>query len=240
MTKPQEVLSRRRFHQRGIVLFIALIALVAMSLAAVALMRSVDTNTIIAGNLAFMQSARSSADSGVETALTWLAGQATMDPSSPIDNPAHPFNADNPAEGYYSSITAPADLFADTTWAAAVSKPATGSLYDALGNEYLDAGHTQPTGNTVRYIIQRMSRTANEQLSCSNSLFSGYEKQTGKSMAGGSIGDYTEEAKDPTLGCLNVKGAIVESKGTSSAFYRVTVRVTGPKNSVTYVQAYAY
>ena len=42
--------------QRGVVLFIALIALVAMSLAAVALVRSVDTATIIAGNLAFKQS----------------------------------------------------------------------------------------------------------------------------------------------------------------------------------------
>ena len=41
-----------RTAQRGVVLFFALIALVAMSLAAVALIRSVDTSTIIAGNLA--------------------------------------------------------------------------------------------------------------------------------------------------------------------------------------------
>ena len=41
--------------QRGLVLFFALIALVAMSLAALALVRSVDTSTLISGNLAFRQ-----------------------------------------------------------------------------------------------------------------------------------------------------------------------------------------
>ena len=41
--------------QSGVVLFIALIVLVAMSLAGVALVRSVDTNLLIAGNLAFKQ-----------------------------------------------------------------------------------------------------------------------------------------------------------------------------------------
>jgi Tfp pilus assembly protein PilX len=44
-------------RQRGAILFIALIVLVAMSLAGIALMRSVDTNVLIAGNLAFRQSA---------------------------------------------------------------------------------------------------------------------------------------------------------------------------------------
>jgi type IV pilus assembly protein PilX len=39
-------------RERGAILFIALIVLVAMSLAGIALMRSVDTNVLIAGNLA--------------------------------------------------------------------------------------------------------------------------------------------------------------------------------------------
>ena len=43
-------------HQRGVVLFIALIVMVAMSLAAIALIRSVDTTNILIGNLAFRQS----------------------------------------------------------------------------------------------------------------------------------------------------------------------------------------
>ena len=74
------MLSRRyirgtlRTGQRGVVLFIALIVLVAMTLAAIALMRSVDTTNIIAGNLAFQQAAAHSGDAAVESAISWLEG----------------------------------------------------------------------------------------------------------------------------------------------------------------------
>ena len=61
-------------QQRGVVLFLALIALVIMSLAAVALIRSVDTNTLIAGNLSFKQAATTSADAGTEAAIAMLIG----------------------------------------------------------------------------------------------------------------------------------------------------------------------
>src|SRR4051812_42847814 len=59
-------------RQAGVVLIIALVVLVAMTLAAVALVRSVDTNNVIAGNLAFQQAATHSADTGIEAAITWL------------------------------------------------------------------------------------------------------------------------------------------------------------------------
>ena len=63
-------------NQRGVILFIALIVLVAMSLAGIALMRSVDTNVLIAGNLAFRQGATLAADRGIEDAKNWLAANA--------------------------------------------------------------------------------------------------------------------------------------------------------------------
>ena len=53
-------------------LFIALIVLVAMTLAGLAMMRSVDTNNLIAGNLAFKNAAVSAGDAAVEAARTWL------------------------------------------------------------------------------------------------------------------------------------------------------------------------
>src|SRR3954465_1126782 len=59
-------------RQRGAILFIALIVLVAMSLAGIALMRSVDTNVLIAGNLVFRQGATAGADRGIEDARTWI------------------------------------------------------------------------------------------------------------------------------------------------------------------------
>lgn len=61
-----------RARQKGVVLMVALIVLVALTLAGIALMRSVDTSTIIAGNLAFQQAATNYGDTGIETAITWL------------------------------------------------------------------------------------------------------------------------------------------------------------------------
>lgn len=58
--------------QRGVVLLITLIMLVAMTLAAIALMRSVDTTNLVAGNLAFQQTAVHSADVGTEEAIAYL------------------------------------------------------------------------------------------------------------------------------------------------------------------------
>ena len=60
--------NRRRItlarSQRGVVLLIALIMLVAMTLAGIGMMRSVDTGSVIAGNLAFKQSTLNASDAG--------------------------------------------------------------------------------------------------------------------------------------------------------------------------------
>ena len=66
-------------RQRGAVLFIALIVLVAMTLAGIALMRSVDTGNLIAGNLAFRNAATHAGDAGLEAARSWLMGKSAGD-----------------------------------------------------------------------------------------------------------------------------------------------------------------
>ena len=65
---------------RGVVLFISLIVLVAMTLAGIALFRQVGTGVAIAGNLAFKDSATSAGDLGIEAARAWLItqGSATL------------------------------------------------------------------------------------------------------------------------------------------------------------------
>ncbi len=74
--KPKTVRIRAlRSAQRGVVLFIALIVLVAMTLAGLAMMRSVDTNNLIAGNLAFKNAATSAGDAAVEVARNWVMSQ---------------------------------------------------------------------------------------------------------------------------------------------------------------------
>jgi len=58
--------------QKGVVLLITLIMLVAMTLAAIALMRSVDTTNLVAGNMAFQQTSLHVADAGTEQAIAFL------------------------------------------------------------------------------------------------------------------------------------------------------------------------
>lgn len=55
-------------RERGIVVFVALIAMVVLSLAAVALIRAVDINSSVAANLAFRQSANALINLAVEKA----------------------------------------------------------------------------------------------------------------------------------------------------------------------------
>jgi type IV pilus assembly protein PilX len=59
-------------HQRGVVLFVALIVLVAMSLAGISMMRSVDAGNKIAGNLANRQGATHAAEFAFEQAIAQL------------------------------------------------------------------------------------------------------------------------------------------------------------------------
>ncbi len=197
-------------QQRGIVLFIALIALVVMSLAAVALIRSTDTNTLIAGNLAFKQAATTSADAGTEAAITMLMGMRDANGTKNVLNDAtHSFNITPVTHnGYYSSANTLA-LTSDATW-------------DNVNNVLVG---TDNSGNTIQYIVERMCRTPNVPIQTADCLFSAAaEDKDG------------QQVKLPQNIC---DGSGCPVAGQTPQM-RVTVRVTGPKNSVSYVQAFVY
>jgi len=205
--------------QRGLVLFFALIALLALSLAAVALIRTVDTSVIIAGNLAFKQAATSSGDSGVEAAMSWLATtQAANNTINVLNDGSHAFNNDALANGYYSSVhddvndPSYLNLFADAAWGST--------------NSMLVGGGPNPaTGNTTRFIIQRLCRTANVPVQSAGCLFSGaIQDNNGQNV------------KLPQEVCQG-SGCPVAGQ---TPMVRITSRVTGPKNTVSYVQAFVY
>lgn len=222
--------------QRGVVLFFALIALLAMSLAAVALIRSVDTGTMIAGNLAFKQSATIYGDSGIETAITAVAAMSAS-PLSVLTDPAHPanvtclstraagtLNANDPGcpaviAGYHSNIDPALVLTDDKTWDGINN---TASVYDPV------------TGNSTRYIIQRMCRIANIPVfptpqTTADCLF-GPPPQLGGRPANIRLPD---EICDSTAngGC---------PQEGQSPMMRITARIDGPRNTVSYVQAFVY
>ena len=206
--------STLKLGQQGIVLFIALIALVVMSLAAVALIRSVDTNTLIAGNLSFKQAATTSADAGVEAAITQLIGMrdaAANNAKNVLSDNSHTFNITDltARPGYHSNADPALNLTADATW--------NGTNNVSLAQD--------ASGNTVRYIVQRMCRTANIAIQNANCLFSsGVEDKNG------------QEVPLPPNICFG-PGCPVAGQ---TPRIRVTVRVEGPKNAISYVQAFVH
>lgn len=198
--------------QRGVVLFFALIALVVMSLAAVALIRSVDTSTLIAGNLAFKQAATTSGDSGLESAIVALAAtEAAMNAAGQnvFMNAAHTFNLTAAATGYYSNADPALNLTDPDTWVDASSM--------LVG--------TDASGNEVRYIVQRMCRDPDQVASQTNCLFSS-----------AALDNNGQSVPLPSDIC---QGSGCPAAGQSPQ-YRVTSRVAGPANTVSYIQAFIY
>jgi Tfp pilus assembly protein PilX len=140
MTTRRILLSRPapRRGQQGLVLFVALIVLVAMTLAGIGMVRSVDTSAVIAGNLAFKQATIQGGDQGIDAAYQWLiakGGTAEL-------------NNTNPAEGYFS-----ARFSEEPNW----SDPDTWTNSKCMNACAADAR----TGNVVRYVIHRMCTEAN-------------------------------------------------------------------------------
>ncbi len=188
-----------RRAQRGVVLFIALIVLVAMSLAGIALLRGVDTGVLMAGNLAFRQGTMHVGDMGLEAARTWLLAQSSTSLYNPIL--ANAYNADWAENVVLVGTAIGAQTQYDWSTAANVTAPA------------------PPAGYTVSYVIHRLCAGTGDPsaVTC--------VKQTGTATSGGG----------------GTKGAAafgqIAIQVSTSALYRVTVRVVGPRNTTSYVQA---
>ena len=196
-------LSNRKIHhfrrQRGVVLFISLIVLVAMTLAGVALVRSVDTTNLIAGNLAFKQGTTLSADAAIETARNWLLTQTNIT----LWN-------DSTGNGYYSftPTTAPG---AETPW----------PQYNWTGAAIALAADA--AGNQVSYVIQRLCKNTGDSSSVppvNNSCIN----------TAGTTGAGVTQGTSMGAGRVSIAGAL-------QYYYRVTAKISGPRNTVSYVQS---
>lgn len=167
-TRPAVTLPARangpRRAQRGLVLFIALIVLVAMTLAGIALMRSVDTALVVAGNMAFKQSTISVADRGTQEAAAWLVANSS----------GQGLHNDNPGAGYSASIPPglpEPDWFDINSWA---------------NSFVVNSGTPDAAGNVVRYVVHRLCNAPGNPNSTPCALYFGTSiAATGGSMAVG-------------------------------------------------------
>jgi Tfp pilus assembly protein PilX len=215
-----------RSRQRGVALFFALICMVAIMLAAVMLVRSVDTATLIAGNLAFQQAATRSADGGAEAAIVYLAGvEAAESAKNVLIDPSHRFNIDNAAQGYLASLD-PSICLTGTCTGTPPPNPLNRTTYV---NFSWTAGNavtvgTDASGNTVQYVIQRMCRTSAPP-STTDCL-------------------YSSAALDNNKQNIPLPQEVCNGPGCPAAGQtpqlRITTRVQGPKNTLSYLQTTVY
>ncbi len=205
--------------QRGISLIVVLVALVIIGFAAVALLRSSDTSTLVAGNLAFKKTALAATDAGSEVAMNWLLANAT----------GTTLRDDVDASGYYSSTAdgcdltgtrTPGDASDDVNWTG--TDPGANCNMNAFA-PVSPAG--VPAGYTVRYVINRVCNAAGDP----NAIFAedgvtpmlcsttGAGQSEGSTRGGGSYGN-------------------TPLTGESQTYFRITTRVDGPRNTVRYTQ----
>ena len=189
-------------------LFIALLVMVALSLAGIALLRSADTATTVAGNLAFKQAAAAAVDRSIEQAV-----QALFDPQLDPTTSA-PVIADKTVDHADSellrvragSAAAPARIRQPIPEVGQHSRPTPASRSTWCPID--------PAGNKVYYVIERM---------CAN-----------PGAAVGSNCNLSAAALGADAGTQHYEAL----SRVGDAYYRVTVRVEGPRNTVQYAQAF--
>lgn len=183
--------SARR-KQGGVSLVIALIALLAMTLAGFALIRAVDTANVISGNLAFRQATLHVTDVGVETALATLGTIVTTSPDA-----NYPSGCASGACNYYPTKQA-------------VNSAGIPTAIDWT----LVPGTTVDSSYAVQYVIDRLC-------------------------------DGPTPVTDINAKCMHTTGLSVGSKkagavsftSAQQVYFRATIRVVGPRNTVSIVQA---
>ena len=185
--------------QRGIVLIIALIVMVALSFAGVALVRAVETTTAVVGNLAFRQAAISPANLAVETATAALFADAAPGGVALIADKTNNL----PAQNYYASRQPGEDVRGIPVQ---LQKKANYTLPRIL---YADAAQYFE----VRYVIER---------SC---------------IAAGPATPGNCDMMPPKQGTGTTVGDTAPPALPQIPFYRLTVRVDGPKNTTAFLQA---
>ena len=211
-------------RERGVALIFALLTLVVLGLATLALVRSVDTGSLLLGNVSFKQDATVSGDQAVRAAFVWLKGQSSL-------------GADQATAGYYASTleldkTKPVDVTGQMypgiatrqliDWYPDDSKLKNCAYASASGGGNCslaskDAGQTQNGNNTMRYTIFRLCSMTDAQATAAST---------------------TNNCATPAglTGSNHEAGERIPQLAATGAFYRIVVQVRGSGNSVSFIE----
>jgi type IV pilus assembly protein PilX len=219
------VARRPLVRQTGIVLFFALLALAVMSIAAVALIRSVDTNALLSGNMVFRQSASTASNVALEGIAQSIAKNVSLSVST----------AHHPGLGYYANCsqfdTQPAALVCDGNQLTTMAwSDGNSSLAPSQtdGNDEIRNG-VDRQGNEIRYVVERMCNYSDAEIADGAALSDASRCMMASSPSNG------ENCSHNITNLELFKRCIASS---DSPLYRVTLRIAGPKNTVTFLQTF--
>jgi hypothetical protein len=184
--------------------------MVAMSLAAIALIRSVDTTSQVIGNLAFRQASILPANLAIEAATQSLFSDAggPLVPDIRLDTLGQNYCRAHPCagDGADDQFGVPPKLQTKAAVAAA-----------GLGRQFTDGA-----GNSVTYLTERL---------CNANVASPPRPADYKTDI-----TWCDLISPKGGGCHTINEQCAFDI-PPEAFYRVTVRIDGPQNTVSFVQA---
>ena len=224
--RSSQILSRPLSRpQSGLVLFFALLALAVMSLAAVALIRSVDTNALLSGNLVFRQSAGMTSNVAMEGVTENIARKIAL-----ADSLTH-----HPQQGYYANCsrfdTTPSAQQCDGSQLTHVSWDDSNSALvpsQTDGNDEIRDGMDRQ-GNQIRYIVERMCNYSEAEVGAGSAKSDVTRCMMASAPSNGETCSHNQTNLELFKRCI---------ASNDSPLYRVTLRIAGPKNTLTFMQAF--
>ena len=209
-------------QQHGASLLFALITLVALALAATALVRSVDTGAVVMGNLGSKKATAAAADRATQQAIKYLVSDMT----------AATRLIDQPNQGYYATSkedyditgfdrTDPARMLVNWDVDGTCAYKTSGTCDPATRPS--DSFWVDQTARIeARYLITRLCTTA------------GIDAK-GDSGNNCAVAMKGSNMKNPNAGSPTGNSGLWELQN-QQPFFRIVVRVKGPRNAVTYTE----
>lgn len=230
-TQPALALNIPR-REQGFVLILALVILIIMTLSAVAMIAGIRGGVSAAGNIAFRQAATRAGDVAVESGFQWVRTQLVASATALDNSVAAAASGGTPAQRYYATFVG-LDSFEtgctkDTT--ATEFTPQNYRFSDTTtGSDGFPCAtklSSAPSGYSLYYVIHRMAR---ETGTCPGA----HCAAPSVAAASGAMPGCSYDPSSPAY-------CGVSSSVNNLVYYRITVKVVGPKQNNRYIQAFVY
>lgn len=223
--KLKQQASGRLRKARGVALVFALLALVALTLGAVALVRSVDSGVMALGNLSFKMSGVASGARGAEVAQAWIETRIATSLES--------LNSNDTTNGYYSTEMANLDVTGRSVGAtevlALVDWDNNGCKVNGQDSGTVSCVDPSPSitvgGDEVNYIITRLCSQPWAVNEVHGTVANNCAMPKGISTTEGSGRGALSQSEYESLGTQAM-----------SPYFRIITRTKGPKGTISYTE----